>query len=92
MLLLLLRGYQLGISPFLGTNCRFYPSCSEYAVEAISQYGAWKGAYLAVNRLCRCHPFSQGGIDPVPASLKVSNQSSISATRSQRVIVKLPRP
>jgi uncharacterized protein len=91
MLLLLLRVYKLAISPFLGSNCRFYPSCSEYAFEAIQRYGAWKGGYLAAHRLCRCHPFSQGGVDPVPMPHSPNEQHS-SATRQQRVIVKLPRP
>jgi len=66
ILLLLLRAYKLGISPFLGQNCRFYPSCSEYAAEAIRQHGAGKGSLLAVRRLCKCHPWHPGGLDPVP--------------------------
>lgn len=66
LLLLLLRAYQLGISPFLGQNCRFYPTCSTYAVEAINEYGAVKGGFLAAKRLCKCHPWHPGGLDPVP--------------------------
>lgn len=66
LLLLLLRGYKLGISPFLGQNCRFYPSCSDYAAEAIREYGAVKGGALAARRLCKCHPWHPGGFDPVP--------------------------
>jgi putative membrane protein insertion efficiency factor len=66
-LLLLLRGYKLGVSPFLGQNCRFYPSCSDYASEAVREYGAVKGGALAVKRLCKCHPWNPGGVDPVPA-------------------------
>ena len=65
-LLLLLRAYKLGVSPFLGQNCRFYPSCSDYAAEAISRHGAWKGSVLAGKRLCKCHPWHAGGVDPVP--------------------------
>jgi putative membrane protein insertion efficiency factor len=65
-LLLLLRAYKLGISPFLGQHCRFYPSCSEYAAEAIGRHGAWKGSLLAGKRLCKCHPWHAGGLDPVP--------------------------
>ncbi|OGT00513.1 MAG: membrane protein insertion efficiency factor YidD [Gallionellales bacterium RBG_16_56_9] len=76
LLLLLLRGYKLGISPFLGQNCRFYPSCSEYASEAIRQHGALKGAALAARRLCKCHPWHPGGIDPVPS--RTSEPSSAS--------------
>lgn len=66
ILLLLLRAYKLGISPFLGQNCRFYPSCSEYAAEAIRKHGAFSGSLLAVRRLCKCHPWHPGGFDPVP--------------------------
>ena len=64
--LLMIRIYQAVVSPFLGPACRFYPSCSEYAYEAIDKYGVIKGGYLAVKRLFRCHPFHPGGIDPVP--------------------------
>jgi|SRR5450830_178888 len=66
-LLLLLRAYKLGVSPFLGQNCRFYPSCSDYAAEAIRLHGAWKGSVMAGKRLCKCHPWHAGGFDPVPA-------------------------
>jgi hypothetical protein len=67
LLLLLLRAYKLGISPLLGQNCRFYPSCSDYASEAVQEYGALKGSALAARRLCKCHPWHPGGFDPVPA-------------------------
>lgn len=66
LLLILLRAYQLCISPFLGQNCRFYPSCSEYATEAVREHGALKGSALTARRLCKCHPFHPGGVDPVP--------------------------
>jgi uncharacterized protein len=66
LLLILLRAYQLGISPFLGQNCRFYPSCSEYATTAIREHGAARGSLLAAKRLCKCHPWHPGGLDPVP--------------------------
>lgn len=59
----LLRLYQLILSPYLGQNCRFYPSCSAYAYQAIELYGVGRGTLLAVRRLCRCHPFSRGGVD-----------------------------
>lgn len=62
----LIRIYQLCLSPFLGANCRFYPSCSAYAIEAINKHGALKGSYLAILRLGRCHPWCDGGHDPVP--------------------------
>jgi len=61
-----IRGYQLAISPMLGPRCRFYPSCSCYAHTAIERYGVWRGSWLGLRRLSRCHPFHQGGYDPVP--------------------------
>jgi putative membrane protein insertion efficiency factor len=61
-----IRGYQLIISPLLGPRCRFYPSCSCYAHSAIERYGVWRGGWLGLRRLLRCHPFNQGGYDPVP--------------------------
>jgi len=67
-LLLLLRAYKLGVSPFLGQNCRFYPSCSDYAAEAVRVHGALKGSLLAGKRLCKCHPWHPGGLDLVPGS------------------------
>ena len=66
VLIALLRLYKVAVSPLLGNRCRFYPSCSDYAREAIQYHGAARGSYLAVKRLCRCHPFSAGGIDLVP--------------------------
>jgi hypothetical protein len=66
MLLLVLRGYQYAIRPLLGANCRFYPSCSDYAREAIDRHGAAKGCWLAIRRVVRCHPYHPGGYDPVP--------------------------
>lgn len=67
LLIGLVRGYQLVISPYLGPTCRYYPSCSAYAVEALRVHGAIKGSWLAVRRLLRCHPWSPGGVDHVPA-------------------------
>ena len=61
-----IRGYQLLISPVLPPSCRFYPSCSEYARQAVSKHGAGKGSWLSFRRLVRCHPFHPGGHDPVP--------------------------
>jgi len=63
---LLIRGYQLGISPLLGPRCRFYPTCSEYALEALATHGLFKGCRLALARILRCHPWHPGGADPVP--------------------------
>lgn len=65
-LLLLVEGYRVALSPLLGGHCRFWPSCSAYAEEAIRRHGAARGAALAARRLLRCHPFHAGGIDPVP--------------------------
>lgn len=65
-LLWLIRFYQRRISPGLPPSCRFVPTCSEYARQAIEKYGALKGTYLAVRRLLKCHPFHPGGYDPVP--------------------------
>ena len=61
-----IRFYQYAISPLLGPRCRFYPTCSQYALEAIELHGAIHGGYLALRRLARCHPWHPGGIDPVP--------------------------
>jgi uncharacterized protein len=66
LLALVIRGYQRFISPALPPSCRFYPSCSQYALEAVTRYGAIKGTWLATRRLVRCHPFHPGGFDPVP--------------------------
>lgn len=57
--------YQKAISPFLGSNCRFYPTCSAYTIEAIHKYGSIKGTFLGVKRILRCHPFNKGGYDPL---------------------------
>lgn len=66
LLLLLIRGYQRWISPALGPRCRFAPSCSAYAADALRTHGLVRGSWLAVRRLARCHPFHPGGHDPVP--------------------------
>ena len=72
-LILLIRSYQWLLSPLLGNHCRFYPSCSQYAVEAIERHGALQGCWLALKRILRCHPWHPGGIDPVPEPDKKSH-------------------
>jgi putative membrane protein insertion efficiency factor len=66
LLLMLIKCYKLLFSPFFGTQCRFYPTCSSYAHEAIETHGAWRGSWLAARRILRCHPWHAGGVDPVP--------------------------
>lgn len=66
VLIVLIKGYQKIISPYLRPCCRFTPSCSRYALEAIEKHGAWKGTGLAIWRILRCNPFGKGGYDPVP--------------------------
>lgn len=65
-LLILIRGYQLIISPLLGSNCRFMPTCSEYAMESLRSHGLIKGIYLTVKRIGKCHPWGTHGYDPIP--------------------------
>ncbi|ATF16460.1 membrane protein insertion efficiency factor YidD [Brevibacillus sp. HB1.4B] len=62
----LIRGYQLMISPYKPPSCRFAPTCSHYAIESIRRFGAWRGGWLALRRILKCHPFHPGGYDPVP--------------------------
>jgi uncharacterized protein len=62
----MVRAYQVGVSPFLPPSCRFHPSCSAYAVEALEKHGALRGSWLTVRRLGRCHPWGGSGYDPVP--------------------------
>jgi uncharacterized protein len=66
MLIAIIKFYKTFISPLLGDNCRFYPSCSTYSMEAFKLHGVLKGLYLTARRLLKCHPFHEGGIDPVP--------------------------
>ncbi|MCD6508631.1 membrane protein insertion efficiency factor YidD [Candidatus Poribacteria bacterium] len=65
LIVLLIRGYQIFISPLFPPSCRFYPTCSQYSMEAISKYGLIKGGWLSLKRLSRCHPFNPGGYDPL---------------------------
>lgn len=91
ILLLLVRTYVIFLSPFLGGACKFYPSCSNYAREAIERHGARRGTVLALKRLLRCHPFTPGGVDLVPdelpnpghARLAPGSQASIGEGKAQ---------
>lgn len=76
MLVWLVRGYQLFISPMLGSNCRFEPTCSQYAIEALRVHGAIKGTWLALRRVLRCHPLQAGGHDPVPPADPTKHRSA----------------
>lgn len=66
LIVAMLRGYQYLLSPWWGTQCRFTPSCSNYAIEAVERHGALAGSWLAMKRVLRCHPWHPGGFDPVP--------------------------
>ena len=69
LVLTLLRGYKRWVSPLLGQNCRFYPSCSVYAFEAVERFGVLRGGWLGIKRLSKCQPMHPGGFDPVPSCL-----------------------
>ncbi|MCD2449731.1 membrane protein insertion efficiency factor YidD [Methylicorpusculum oleiharenae] len=73
LLIAVIKFYKYFISPLLGNSCRFHPSCSSYALEALHVYGAAKGSYLTIRRLLRCHPFHEGGFDPVPKNFGKKN-------------------
>jgi uncharacterized protein len=66
LLVALVRAYQILISPLFPASCRYYPTCSSYAIEALNRHGAMRGSWLTTRRLLRCHPFRPGGYDPVP--------------------------
>lgn len=71
VLRLFIRLYQLFVAPLLGPRCRFYPSCSHYGLEAVTRFGALSGGWLALKRILRCHPWHDGGFDPVPHELQI---------------------
>lgn len=73
LLVAIIKLYKYFISPLLGSNCRFYPSCSSYSLEALERHGVITGSYLTFKRLLKCHPFDKGGIDPVPE--KIGNKN-----------------
>ncbi len=78
----LVKAYRLLISPLLPPSCRFYPTCSEYALEALDRHGALRGSWLTLKRLGRCHPLCKGGVDPVPGSEKATDTVCQCSTES----------
>ena len=71
ILINLIKGYKFLISPLLGNSCRYLPTCSEYSIEALKTYGFFKGLFLSIKRILSCHPWGQGGFDPVKKEMKV---------------------
>lgn len=77
LLIALLRAYRFAISPLYGQVCRYHPTCSAYALEAVIVHGSIKGSWLAVRRIARCHPWTPGGYDPVPGKKDISGQQEL---------------
>jgi putative membrane protein insertion efficiency factor len=75
LLIWLIRGYRILISPLFPPVCRFQPTCSTYAIQAVDRFGVWRGSWLAIRRILRCHPFHPGGYDPVPAAEEAEVQA-----------------
>jgi len=84
LLIKLIIFYRKFISPLKPPSCRFYPTCSQYSLEAIEKYGALKGSYLTLRRILRCHPFNPGGWDPVPQNLHGSEEKNIKLNYARR--------
>ena len=83
VLICCVRIYQVVLSPLMGGQCRYYPSCSHYAIDALREHGAWKGGIMAAKRLLRCHPLAKGGYDPVPpGASKLCTRSTSSSQPS----------
>jgi hypothetical protein len=82
LLIWLLKGYRLVISPLYGNVCRYYPSCSAYALRAVEVHGAVKGSWLAARRLLRCHPWALGGYDPVPGTPEYADELRLQAAQA----------
>jgi putative membrane protein insertion efficiency factor len=82
VLMMLVRGYRLLLSPWLGSSCRFEPTCSAYALKALELHGATRGSFLTLRRLARCHPWCAGGHDPVPPALFSSLTASNSGKKT----------
>ncbi|MEW5838809.1 MAG: membrane protein insertion efficiency factor YidD [Pseudomonadota bacterium] len=82
----IIRAYQLVLSPLMGRQCRFEPTCSCYAIEAIKRHGSLRGGWLGIKRICRCHPFSPGGYDPVPESPESPEADQERASSSSKTL------
>ena len=82
LLVAIVKGYRLLLSPWIGSQCRFEPTCSAYALDALNRHGAAEGSYLAARRILRCHPWCAGGYDPVPGTTDVSSPSSSPSSSS----------
>lgn len=82
----LIRFYQLFISPMFGPSCRFYPSCSQYAIEAVKIHGIFKGCFLAIHRVLRCHPGCEGGLDAVPEKMTKDIKKSQKLTKESKTL------
>ena len=85
LLIGVIRAYQFTLSPFLGGSCRFLPTCSIYAMEAIATHGAWRGSGLALRRIARCHPLGTSGFDPVPPAPPASLRDEHASARQARL-------
>lgn len=81
----LIRGYRIFISPLFPPTCRFVPTCSQYAIEAIEKFGIFQGGWLALRRILRCHPFHRGGYDPVPESLNFDTKNFSQAVKQSKI-------
>jgi len=73
ILIKIIKGYKFLISPLLGNSCRYLPTCSDYSIDALKEYGLIKGIFMSVKRILRCHPWGKGGFDPVKKEIKVKN-------------------
>ncbi|TCP13892.1 hypothetical protein EV697_1018 [Bisgaardia hudsonensis] len=76
ILIILVRAYQVTISPLIGPRCRFTPTCSNYAIESLKTYGALKGSWLTAKRILKCHPLNEGGYDPVPPKINNNKENT----------------
>lgn len=90
LFILPIRFYRIAISPMMAPHCRFYPSCSAYAEEAFRRHGAAKGMYLALHRVLRCHPWADGGLDPVPEKFSLHRVAPATGTPESPRISKAP--